>query len=107
MHQVELHEGHHDDDPHDCGHHDDSDDKPSSSSSDNSINIRSDVKEPLTRLLKVFTFFAALGGAIFGYDIGVISGAVIQLRTEFNLSTIWTEVIVSITVGKSQSTNVA
>ncbi|XP_072048202.1 proton myo-inositol cotransporter-like [Amphiura filiformis] len=57
------------------------------------------MEEPLTRLLKIFTFFAALGGAIFGYDIGVISGAVIQLRREFNLSTIWTEVIVSITVG--------
>ena len=66
---------------------------------DTTMDTTFEPKEHLTPLLKIFTFFTALGGATFGYDIGVISGAVIQLRREFNLSTVWTEVIVSITVG--------
>ena len=29
---------------------------------------------------------AALGGILFGYDVGIISGALLQLRDEYNLS---------------------
>ena len=29
---------------------------------------------------------AAVGGVLFGYDIGIISGALLQLRVQFNLS---------------------
>lgn len=47
----------------------------------------------------VLTFFSALGGFLFGYDTGVISGAIILLRNEFNLSSVWQELIVSVTVG--------
>jgi len=39
--------------------------------------------------------FAALGGLLFGYDTGVISGAELFFRNEFTLSTFELEVIVS------------
>src|SRR5712691_5429570 len=39
--------------------------------------------------------FAALGGLLFGYDTGVISGAELFFRNDFTLSTFALEVIVS------------
>jgi MFS transporter, SP family, galactose:H+ symporter len=39
--------------------------------------------------------FAALGGLLFGYDTGVISGAVIFIKNEFALSTFPQELVVS------------
>ena len=39
--------------------------------------------------------FAALGGLLFGYDTGVISGAVLFLKNDFVLSTFALEMIVS------------
>src|SRR6202047_3641023 len=39
--------------------------------------------------------FAALGGLLFGYDTGVISGAELFLKNDFTLSTFALEVIVS------------
>ncbi|ESO89990.1 hypothetical protein LOTGIDRAFT_77976, partial [Lottia gigantea] len=47
----------------------------------------------------ILTFFAALGGFLFGYDTGVISGAIILLRNTYNLSSVWQEAVVSVTVG--------
>src|SRR5579862_7258973 len=48
---------------------------------------------------RAFVFFAAsvaaLGGLLFGYDTGVISGAELFLKHEFTLSTFALEVIVS------------
>jgi len=40
--------------------------------------------------------FAALGGLLFGYDTGVISGALIFIRKSFELSTIQQEFVVSV-----------
>src|ERR1700738_4733383 len=39
--------------------------------------------------------FAALGGLLFGYDTGVISGAELFLKNDFTLTTFALEVIVS------------
>lgn len=45
------------------------------------------------------TVFAAIGGFLFGYDTGVISGALILIKQEFDLSSFWQELIVSVTIG--------
>jgi hypothetical protein len=44
------------------------------------------------------TTLAALCGFLFGYDTGIISGAIIYLREEMRLSTIWQELLVSSTI---------
>ena len=48
--------------------------------------------------LYLLTFFGALGGFLFGYDTGVISGAMIPLSSHFNLSTELQELVVSVTI---------
>ncbi|XP_022099835.1 proton myo-inositol cotransporter-like isoform X2 [Acanthaster planci] len=53
---------------------------------------------PVTLFTKVLVVFAAIGGFLFGYDTGVVSGAMILLRQEFNLSTVWQELVVSVTI---------
>ncbi len=47
----------------------------------------------------VLAFFSALGGFLFGYDTGVVSGAMLLLKKEMNLNNLWQEVLVSSTVG--------
>ncbi|CAG05594.1 unnamed protein product, partial [Tetraodon nigroviridis] len=47
----------------------------------------------------VLAFFSALGGFLFGYDTGVVSGAMLPLKKEMNLSNLWQELLVSSTVG--------
>lgn len=51
------------------------------------------------KFVYVLTFFSALGGFLFGYDTGVISGAMILLREEFVLNSLWQEIVVSVTIG--------
>jgi SP family galactose:H+ symporter-like MFS transporter len=48
-----------------------------------------------TRLVYLATAVAALGGMLFGYDIGVISGAILFIKTEFSLSSGVEEIVVS------------
>jgi sugar porter (SP) family MFS transporter len=54
---------------------------------------------PTTTSPRTFVYtaaaFAALGGLLFGYDTGVISGAVLFLKGDFALSTFALEVVVS------------
>ncbi|XP_051238860.1 proton myo-inositol cotransporter isoform X4 [Dicentrarchus labrax] len=47
----------------------------------------------------VLVFFSALGGFLFGYDTGVVSGAMLLLKKEMKLSNLWQELLVSSTVG--------
>ena len=48
--------------------------------------------------LLALTFFSALGGFLFGYDTGVVSGAMLKIRKDFNLSAVYQELIVSMTI---------
>lgn len=50
------------------------------------------------RYLYFLALFAAIGGFLFGYDTGVISGAMIPIKRKFHLSYEMQEVIVSITL---------
>jgi len=50
------------------------------------------------RRLHILTFLSAIGGFLFGYDTGVVSGAMVLVRKEWGLSNIWQEVIVSSTI---------
>src|ERR1700692_2080890 len=52
-------------------------------------------KSPNQTFVYLAATFAALGGLLFGYDTGVISGAELFFRSEFNLTTFALEVIVS------------
>uniref|UniRef100_UPI003AAC6B62 proton myo-inositol cotransporter-like isoform X2 n=1 Tax=Centroberyx gerrardi TaxID=166262 RepID=UPI003AAC6B62 len=47
----------------------------------------------------VLASFSALGGFIFGYDTGVVSGAMLLLKKEMNLNALWQELLVSSTMG--------
>jgi sugar porter (SP) family MFS transporter len=47
------------------------------------------------RFVYLATAISALGGMLFGYDIGVISGAILFVRTAFGLSTGMEEIVVS------------
>ena len=47
------------------------------------------------RFVYVAAVFAALGGLLFGYDTGVISGALIFIKREFGLATAAEEIVVS------------
>ncbi|KAI1306076.1 Proton myo-inositol cotransporter [Halotydeus destructor] len=42
---------------------------------------------------------SALGGFLFGYDTGIVSGAMVFIKEDFHLSDGWQELIISITIG--------
>ncbi|XP_059150758.1 proton myo-inositol cotransporter-like [Physella acuta] len=46
-------------------------------------------------LMYSVTFLATLGGFVLGYDMGVMSGAMLYISTYFQLSTFWQEAIIS------------
>lgn len=50
------------------------------------------------RRLRLLTFLSAIGGFLFGYDTGVVSGAMVLIRKEWGLSNLWQELIVSATI---------
>ena len=49
-----------------------------------------------TRFVYIASVFASLGGLLFGYDTGVISGALIFIRQSFSLSVFHQEIVVSV-----------
>ncbi|XP_075993818.1 proton myo-inositol cotransporter-like [Genypterus blacodes] len=54
---------------------------------------------PARGFVYILAFFSALGGFLFGYDTGVVSGAMLLLKKELDLDTLWQELVVSSTVG--------
>jgi SP family galactose:H+ symporter-like MFS transporter len=59
------------------------------------LNSATAAKQAKPSFVYLAAAFAALGGLLFGYDTGVISGAELFFRNEFTLSTFALEVIVS------------
>ncbi|XP_024911734.1 proton myo-inositol cotransporter-like isoform X2 [Cynoglossus semilaevis] len=58
-----------------------------------------DQQQHTTGFVYVLAFFSAIGGLLFGYDTGVVSGAMLLLKKEMNLNALWQELLVSSTVG--------
>jgi MFS transporter, SP family, galactose:H+ symporter len=58
-------------------------------------NARVQSQPPNRAFVYIAAIFAALGGLLFGYDTGVISGAELFLKNDFTLTTFALEVIVS------------
>lgn len=48
--------------------------------------------------LYLVTFYSALSGFLFGYDTGIVSGALLLLKRHFRLTSVWQECVVSITI---------
>jgi len=57
--------------------------------------MNSKVKNNGRRFVYLATAISALGGMLFGYDIGVISGAILFIKKEFSLSLSSEEIVVS------------
>ena len=57
-------------------------------------------KDDLNLSVFLLTILSAIGGFLFGYDTGVVSGAMLQIKDDprINPNTVWTELIVSVTV---------
>src|SRR3984893_6553553 len=62
---------------------------------DKEIAALSDSHLSGTKFVYIAASFAALGGLLFGYDTGVISGALIFIKREFSLTTAAEEIVVS------------
>ncbi|XP_065313731.1 proton myo-inositol cotransporter-like isoform X2 [Gordionus sp. m RMFG-2023] len=74
--------------------------KPSHNISDAEDSLLIDnAKSKTPKFVYIITIFAAIGGFLFGYDTGVISGAMLLLKDNFNLNSLWQETIVSATIG--------
>ncbi|XP_033123636.1 solute carrier family 2, facilitated glucose transporter member 10-like isoform X2 [Anneissia japonica] len=53
-----------------------------------------DNQAKMTPQLLLATLISTLGGVLFGYDIGIVAGAMLQLRDEFSLSSFQQEVVI-------------
>ena len=49
-------------------------------------------------LLRLLTLLSCIGGFLFGYDTGVVSGAMVLVSKHFSLTPSWHSAIVSVTV---------
>lgn len=61
------------------------------------LHKRTDGK--ITWFIVVLTGFSAVGMFLFGYDTGVVSGSMLLIKKQFNLSLVWESAIVSVTIG--------
>jgi MFS family permease len=51
--------------------------------------------------MKIVTIFAGISGFLFGYDLGVITGALLMMKTAFDLTTTQEELVVSLVIAGS------
>ena len=60
-------------------------------------------REDLNIQVFLLTILSGIGGFLFGYDTGVVSGAMLQIKDDqrINPNTLWTEMIISVTVGEN------
>jgi MFS family permease len=65
---------------------------------DDDDDNNSSTEQIVWRRMRYLTGMAAIGGFLFGYDTGVVSGAMLPLRRRFDLSPEQQEVVVSSTV---------
>jgi SP family galactose:H+ symporter-like MFS transporter len=59
------------------------------------MNNKENDKKGLKGFVYVAVGVAAIGGLLFGYDTGVISGAILFIQKQYNLSSVMEEVVVS------------
>jgi sugar porter (SP) family MFS transporter len=59
------------------------------------MHHRANTETDAKHFVYLATAISALGGMLFGYDIGVISGAILFIKTEFSLSAGMEEIVVS------------
>lgn len=72
---------------------------PSTSTGDLERAARKQFQQDVTPgFVYVLATFSAMGGFLFGYDTGVISGAMLLLKKELELSALWQELLISSTV---------
>jgi len=74
------------------------DDNNNAHTSNDRLDLSKDRVEDVKRRMKMLTALAAIGGFLFGYDTGVISGALPALKRYMDLSITQQEIIVSSTV---------
>ncbi|XP_046456243.1 proton myo-inositol cotransporter-like isoform X2 [Daphnia pulex] len=71
---------------------------PTSPCDDDDMINSSDYSSSSSKFVYVLAFFSAIGGFLFGYDTGVVSGAMLIIRKEMELTNGWHEAIVSATI---------
>eukprot|EP00128_Syssomonas_multiformis_P004245 Colp12_sorted_trinity150504_noHs@16566 len=64
---------------------------------DHPVSKQKNTKVPA--FVYILTLFSAVGGFLFGYDTGVISGAMLLIKKQYNLNSTEQELVVSTTVG--------
>lgn len=57
------------------------------------------VRQSKVILIDLFSFSSSSGGFLFGYDTGVVSGAMLLIDKRFHLTPFWHELIVASTIG--------
>lgn len=62
-------------------------------------------KNDVPVFVAILTISASLGGFLFGYDTGVISGAAILITDEFHLSSTQEEIVVSVTIASAAASS--
>eukprot|EP00053_Salpingoeca_punica_P024747 m.14535 g.14535 ORF g.14535 m.14535 type:complete len:552 (-) comp7155_c0_seq1:1758-3413(-) len=65
---------------------------------DNAVDEHETPQAGCSRFVIALAAFAAIGGFLFGYDTGVVSGAMLLLKDEYHLSNTEQELVVSVTV---------